>query len=130
MTPGSVSWSTMNRQLRERGAVMSEELTNEPSHKKGAKKSKKVGALDPNAVLRFHWNLHELPSSQHRAGLAGLALSVAFLKRKPERKGVCDVEDADQNGLTLVVDREGMRTLFDDVYAAAVEEVSSKSKWP
>jgi CRISPR-associated protein Cmx8 len=110
---------------------MSEEPTNEPSPKrKAAKKKTKAEAVESNAVLKLHWALHELPSSQHRAGLAGLALCVGFLNRKPDRKGVCEIAKIDENGLTLAVDRVGMQSLFDDIYDATVEETRSKSKWP
>ena len=66
----------------------------------------------------------------HRAGLAGLALCVKFLKRRPDQKGVCEIEGMDDQGLTLVVDRAGMQSLFDDVYDATIEEALSKAKWP
>lgn len=95
-----------------------------------APKKPKANRIDSDAALKLHWDLHELPSSQHRAGLAGLALCVAFLKRKSDRKGICELESLDERGLTLVVNRPGMQGLFDDVYDAAVEETRSKSKWP
>ncbi len=100
-----------------------------PAKKKRPPKRAKPNAIDSNAVLELRWNLHELPSSQHRAGLAGLALCVAFLKRRPDRKGTCDVKQLDDDGLTLVVDRPGMQSLFDDVYDATLEETRSRSKW-
>ncbi|HWB17651.1 MAG TPA: type I-MYXAN CRISPR-associated protein Cmx8 [Vicinamibacterales bacterium] len=74
------------------------------------------------SVLKLRWDLAELPSSQHKAGLGGLALCVKFLERKPERKGVCRIESIDERGLTLEVDRSGMQALFDDVYDASFEE--------
>jgi CRISPR-associated protein Cmx8 len=107
---------------------MSGEPAKEPSSKKRVHKSKKLTEIDPKAALRLRWTLHELPSSQHRAGLAGLALSVNFLRRRPDRKGVCEIE-LDEQGLTLVVNREGMQSLFDDVYDATREETASRSKW-
>lgn len=92
------------------------------------KKASKV-EVDPTVPLRLRWNLHELPSSQHKAGLAGLVLCARFLARKSDRVGVCDVVDVDEAGATLKVDREGMQSLFDDVYAARHVETASKSKW-
>lgn len=68
------------------------------------------------------WSLAELPSAQHKAGLAGLAICVQYLQRKPDRKGVCEIVSLDAAGLTLRVDRDGMQALFDDVYAAALRE--------
>jgi len=90
--------------------------------KKISPKKAKPNAIDSSAVLELRWNLHELPSSQHRAGLAGLALCVEFLKRKPDRKGTCEIKQIDDDGLTLVVDRQGMQSLFDDLYDASLEE--------
>ena len=35
----------------------------------------------PTGPLTLRWTLDELPSAQHRAGLAGLCLMVPFLHR-------------------------------------------------
>jgi CRISPR-associated protein Cmx8 len=99
---------------------------NPPAKPKSAKgKSRKGENVDESTVLRIRWTLGELSSSQHKAGLAGLALCVSFLDRKSDRKGVCKIEDLDDAGLTLAVDRVGMRELFDDVYAASLDEQES-----
>lgn len=103
-------------------------LGKKPAKKISPKKAK-PNAIDSSAVLELRWNLHELPSSQHRAGLAGLALCVEFLKRKPDRKGTCEIKQIDDDGLTLVVDRQGMQSLFDDVYDATLDETRSRGKW-
>ncbi|HEX2688324.1 MAG TPA: type I-MYXAN CRISPR-associated protein Cmx8 [Kofleriaceae bacterium] len=75
----------------------------------------------PEGPISVRWNLDELPSSQHRAGLGGLALCVGYLQRTPDRAGVCEIEALDPGGLTLQVDRAGMQRLFDDIYAASRE---------
>ena len=93
-----------------------------------ARKRKARENADNGKVLKLSWNLHELPSSQHKAGLAGLALCVQFLERKPDRRGTCSIECIDENGLTLAVDRDGMQRLFDDVYDASLEEQERKAK--
>ena len=93
-----------------------------------ARKRKARENADDGKVLKLSWNLHELPSSQHKAGLAGLALCVQFLGRKPDRKGTCSIECIDENGLTLAVDRDGMQSLFDDVYDASLEEQERSQK--
>lgn len=97
--------------------------------KKGPPKAKGPKPVEPKALLELTWNLHELPSSQHRAGLAGLALCVEFLKRKPDRKGVCEITRMDNAGLSFSVDRQGMQSLFDDIYDATLEETRVKAKW-
>jgi CRISPR-associated protein Cmx8 len=79
-------------------------------------------APESASLLKVRWDLAELPSSQHKAGLAGLALCVRFLERKEDHKGVCRIESIDEQGLTLEVDRRGMQALFDDVYDASLEE--------
>lgn len=104
--------------------------TRTAAKKTPTRKKPKSAAIPANAVLRLQWTLQEMPSSQHRAGLAGLALCVEFLKRKPKRKGTCAIETIDDESLTLVVDRAGMQSLFDDLYHATIEETRSKSKWP
>lgn len=90
------------------------------AHKPAATREAKKGALRGPVSVR--WNLAELPSSQHKAGLAGLAICVEYLQRKRERTGVCEIETIDPGGLTLKADRVGMQDLFDDIYAAELEE--------
>lgn len=86
-------------------------------------------AEEPSGTLELRWELAALPSSQHKAGLAGLALCVEHLSRKPNLKGACRVSNLDEGSLTLTVDADGMQELFDLIYDASLEEVSSKSKW-
>lgn len=85
------------------------------------RKAVKISAAPEQPHIE-RWNLTELPSAQHKAGLAGLAICVQYLQRKPDRKGVCEIVSLDPAGLTLRVDREGMQALFDDVYDAALKE--------
>jgi len=73
-------------------------------------------------VLELDYNLAELPSSQHRAGLAGLVLMVRWLERDKSRKSVCELPRLDEHGVTLRIDQTGMRELFNEVYAASREE--------
>jgi CRISPR-associated protein Cmx8 len=73
-------------------------------------------------ILDLDYNLAELPSSQHRAGLAGLVLMVQWLKRQGTHKGICDVTRLDERGATLRINQEGLAALFDEVYAASKEE--------
>src|SRR5438128_1233680 len=75
-----------------------------------------------NDVLELDYNLAELPSSQHRAGLAGLVLMVRWLERNKNKKGSCSLARLDEYGATLRIDQAGLRELFDEVYAASKEE--------
>jgi CRISPR-associated protein Cmx8 len=73
-------------------------------------------------VLDLDYNLAELPSSQHRAGLAGLVLMVRWLKRQGAHNGICEVTRLDERGATLRISQEGLAALFNEVYAASKEE--------
>lgn len=72
------------------------------------------------------WTLAELPTSQHRAGLAGLAMMVSYTKRHAlphEAKLEVEYDDA---RLSLTVNRAGLEALFDRVYAASIQETESE----
>jgi CRISPR-associated protein Cmx8 len=75
-------------------------------------------------VLELDYQLAELPSSQHRAGLAGLVLMVDWLKRLPDEKrlGICEIIRLDERGATLRLNQQGLTDLFNEVYAASKEE--------
>jgi len=92
-----------------------------------ASKPKKQKAL-PVEVLELDYQLAELPSSQHRAGLAGLVLMVEHLKRQGTNKGVCELTRLDEQGATLRVDRVGLESLFDVTYAAVRGQRESYKK--
>jgi CRISPR-associated protein Cmx8 len=77
-------------------------------------------------VLELTYSLAELPSSQHRAGLAGLALMVRWLHRfevwKQGGAAICEIENLSDRGLTLRINQLGLQALFNEVYAASWEE--------
>jgi CRISPR-associated protein Cmx8 len=79
-------------------------------------------------ILTLKYNLAELPSSQHRAGLAGLVLMLRWLKNEPDKKGVCEISQIDETSATLQIDKEGLQFLFDKIYAASKEEVGRETK--
>ncbi|MBI5547833.1 MAG: type I-MYXAN CRISPR-associated protein Cmx8 [Deltaproteobacteria bacterium] len=90
--------------------------------KAGRNHAKKESKPATEAPLELTWSLAELPSAQHKTGLAGLVLMVRWLEQQPRRKGLCELTRLDADGATLRVDRTGMRELFDETYAAAAVE--------
>ncbi|MCC6557866.1 MAG: type I-MYXAN CRISPR-associated protein Cmx8 [Polyangiaceae bacterium] len=81
-------------------------------------------------VLELEYSLAELPSAQHRAGLAGLVLMVQWLERQPGRhKGTCEIAGLSAGGATLRIDRDGLARLLDGTYAASLEESHQKAPW-
>ncbi|NJN00112.1 MAG: outer membrane beta-barrel protein, partial [Phormidesmis sp. RL_2_1] len=79
-------------------------------------------------ILTLDYQLAELPSSQHRAGLAGLVLVLRWLERQPEFKqqveagAVCTLTRLDNKGATFKLNQAGLKALFDEIYAASTEE--------
>jgi CRISPR-associated protein Cmx8 len=96
--------------------------------------AKRNGRAQQNATesatepLALEWALADLPSSQHRAGLAGLVLCVRYLERLKSWTGICRI-DVRRHGATLQINQAGMRALLDVVYAASREEQESSQKW-
>jgi len=82
-----------------------------------------VEKVETQSMLVLDWNLADLPSSQHRAGLAGLVLVMRWMARKKAIRGKCTLARIDSRGATLELDEEGLKSLFDEVYAASSEEV-------
>lgn len=84
-------------------------------------------AADQDKVLELNYQLSELPSSQHRAGLAGLVLMVKWLARLNSNQGICELTRVDALGATLRIDEKGLAALFDEVYgASAVEQETNQ----
>lgn len=90
--------------------------------KRAAAKSPKKAATE--GPIQMTWSLDELPSSQHKTGLVGLALLVRWMTTaaKKRAKGVLKVRALDADALTLEFDLEGLRWLFDEAYAAELTE--------
>lgn len=79
-------------------------------------------------VLTLDYHLAELPSSQHRAGLAGLVCIIRWLDRQPEFRekvahgAICKLTRVDERGATLILNHSGVKALFDEIYSASTEE--------
>jgi CRISPR-associated protein Cmx8 len=88
-------------------------------------KTKPTTTID---VLTLDYQLAELQSSQHRAGLAGLVLIIRWLERQPEFKekvengAICNLICLDDKGATLDLNQAGLEALFDEIYDASSEE--------
>ena len=86
--------------------------------------SKPEAAAEAPTTLRLDYQLAELPTAQHRAGLAGLVLMLRHsLERLPGReRGTARVTRLDEVGASVEFDLDGLRRLFDELYAASMEE--------
>ncbi len=82
-------------------------------------------------LLTLDYQLAELPSSQHRAGLAGLLLIIRWLeqqaddssfKQRVKNGAICQFTHLNETGVTITLNQAGVAALFDEIYAASVEE--------
>ncbi|GBF82866.1 type I-MYXAN CRISPR-associated protein Cmx8 [Aphanothece sacrum] len=77
-------------------------------------------------IIELSYQLAELPSSQHRAGLAGLVLMVQNLPNQPwfeERENaIIKLSHLDEYEATLRMNLEGLKALLDFTYGAFNEE--------
>lgn len=85
-------------------------------------------------TLTLDFKLAELPSAQHRAGLAGLILMIKELEQqewfeaRQENGAVLEIENLDVYGATIQFNLEGLVVLFNLTYLSFTEERRSKSK--
>ena len=93
--------------------------------------SSALPTADDAAPITVTWSLAELPSAQHRAGLAGLAMMVKYTKSFADfpADGVLSLDRLDDHGLDLSLNRTGLTALFDRVYKAGYEETEVAKPW-
>lgn len=76
------------------------------------------------------WSLAELPSTQHRAGLAGLVMLVDYTRRHSLPDGaVLEAVKLDEASYSLRLNVPGLSALFDRTYAAARKETERPKPW-
>src|SRR4030042_1303231 len=78
-------------------------------------------------AITLEYNLYDLPTAQHKAGLAGLLLMIESMKIR-EMVPIPEVK-YDSTKASISFTPESMQTLFDDLYDASWEEIESSSKW-
>ena len=85
--------------------------------------------------ITLTFDLHDLPTAQHRAGLAGLILQIDSMGEKGNRRPKKNIPVIDEAKLTstsatIAFTRDSMQGVFDDLYAAKTVEVVVAAKWP
>lgn len=83
---------------------------------------------DAAEELVIHYDLHGLPTAQHKAGVAGLLLMVESMRAR-YLSPVPKIMNISATGLDLVLTPQSLQTLFDDLFDASFVEVRSNSKW-
>ena len=85
-------------------------------------------ALQEDGRLRLRYQLHELPSAQHKAGLAGLV----FLSRNMQARGIgpiIEVSLLDATSTQLRFGLDELQATFDELYDGAWQEIFSRSRF-
>ncbi len=76
------------------------------------------------------WSLHDLPTAQHKAGLAGLYAYVkAIPSLLPDAKDKPTIESESATSISIRFTEKSLATLMDSVYCGELHQVSSRSKW-
>ena len=84
----------------------------------------------PSVTVKY--DLFDLPTAQHKAGLAGLLLQIRHMGdpgKSPKPAAIPKVVDQTRTSATVEFTAESVQCLFDDLYAAKREVVRVKSKW-
>jgi|GEM_PF-454642 len=90
-------------------------------------------AKAPDAIV-VRYELHELPTAQHKAGLGGLLLQIDSMnERRQHGARIPEPPQILERGRTYAEIRftaDSTQALFDDLYAAEWAEFRSREKWP
>src|SRR4051794_32947209 len=96
----------------------------------------KIKAKPQPETITIRYDLHELPTAQHKAGLAGLILQIESMNERKARGLLgsdVEVPEIVEKSLAAAAIRftsRSVQSLFDDLYSAEVVEVRSASRWP
>jgi CRISPR-associated protein Cmx8 len=89
-----------------------------------------VSKADEPQSLTLKYDLNDLPTSQHRAGLAGLLLQIRSMKaRRVNPREIPDVSEPTVTTVDVTFTAETIQGVFDDLYAAMFVEAASPNRW-
>ncbi|EMO78631.1 type I-MYXAN CRISPR-associated protein Cmx8 [Leptospira kirschneri] len=78
--------------------------------------------------ITLEYKLHELPSSQHKAGLAGLYLIIDWLDKQDINKELIKRTQISEAGLKVTLTKKDVKDLFDEIYKPILIDIESKSQ--
>ncbi|MCI5148544.1 MAG: type I-MYXAN CRISPR-associated protein Cmx8 [Candidatus Electrothrix sp. MAN1_4] len=81
-----------------------------------------------NETLTLSYSLFDLPTAQHKAGLAGLLVMIESMRRRG-LEPLPEIVDFGPTQVTLALTPESLQVLCDDLFAAEIIEIQVKSKW-
>src|SRR5262245_53617998 len=84
----------------------------------------------PITSVTIKYDLFDVPTAQHKAGLAGLLLEIGSMKqRKKAEECYPDILAITPTSATIRFTKQSVQGLFDDLYDAGLERVEVRSKW-
>jgi CRISPR-associated protein Cmx8 len=85
------------------------------------------------ASVTVEYDLFDLPTAQHKAGLAGLILHIRDMEQRAKKgakiTSVPAIAELTPVSAKITFTQESVQALMDEVYAAEIVEVSVKTKW-
>ncbi|HEW79298.1 MAG TPA: type I-MYXAN CRISPR-associated protein Cmx8 [Phycisphaerales bacterium] len=88
----------------------------------------KSGNTSKEEQLTIKYHLFDLPTAQHKAGLAGLLVMIESMKRRG-LVPLPEVKELGATGMTISLTEKSLQTLCDDLFDAEIVEVRVKKKW-
>lgn len=89
----------------------------------------------PITSATVKYDLFDLPTAQHKAGLAGLVLQIQDMEARAKKGGgirpesIPRVDELKATSAVVTFTEASVQGLMDDLYAAQVVEVTVRSKW-
>ncbi len=91
----------------------------------------KCNVASDTTTVRITYDLYDLPTAQHKAGLAGLLLQIRSMSNRNRDFAVPKVEwDSafPESKVTVEFNQQSTQTLFDDLYDATLDEGEAREK--
>ncbi|MHC5539226.1 type I-MYXAN CRISPR-associated protein Cmx8 [Singulisphaera rosea] len=95
----------------------------------------KQKTLKQPETIAVEYLLHELPTAQHKAGLAGLILQIrSMIERKaagllPSDTEIPEIVEISASTATIRFSAPSTQAIFDDIYSAEIVEARSTTRW-
>jgi len=87
-----------------------------------------MAKASPPSEISLSYSLFDLPTAQHKAGLAGLLLLIDSMQQQG-LDPLPVVSDLGATSVTLTFSQAALQTVFNDLYDAELRETEVKQKW-
>jgi CRISPR-associated protein Cmx8 len=84
-------------------------------------------------IVTVRYDLFDLPTAQHKAGLAGMFLQIRHMEQPQrgfDREQVPVIQEMTPTSATVRFTAKSVQCLLDDLYDASIERIRVAKKWP